>query len=175
MQSTMNSEWKQNKLNPGHLGLGFSFIGIMDSMSKKIELKTGKNNLSVSGYIDSVTDETLRKDAKTLLKLFKATTAAKPKMWGESIVGFGEYTYYRSNGAEGKYMATGFSIRKSGPTIYIMPGYNDYSKILKNLGPHKLGKSCLYLKNLEGIELKVIEKLIKAGLKDQRKTHEVKI
>ena len=143
-------------------------------MAKKIELKTSKNNLSVTDYIKSV-DPALQPEAKTLLKLFKDATGVKPRMWGSSIVGFGEYTYHRSNGDEGQFMATGFSIRKSGPTLYIMPGYTDYSDLMEKLGPHKLGKSCLYLKNLEGIDLKIITKLIKTGLKDLKKTHEVRM
>lgn len=96
-------------------------------------------------------------------------------MWGSGIVGFGEYDYKRSNGDFGVFMATGFSIRKSGPTLYIMPGYQDYDELMKKLGPHKLGKSCLYLKNLEEIDLGIIAKLIKAGLKDLKKTHKVRI
>lgn len=143
-------------------------------MPKKIELKTSKNNLSVTDYINNV-DASLKSDAKKLLKLFKDATGVKPKMWGTSIVGFGEYTYHRSNGDEGQFMATGFSIRKSGPTLYIMPGYTDYSDLIKKLGPHKLGKSCLYLKSLEGVDLKIIEKLIKAGVKDLKKTHTVRM
>lgn len=105
------------------------------------------------------------------MKVFKDATGLKPKMWGDSIIGFGEYTYYRSNGAEGQFMACGFSPRKSGPTLYIMPGYTDYGTILEKLGPHKLGKSCLYLKSLENIDLIVITKLIKMGLKDLKKNH----
>lgn len=143
-------------------------------MPKKINLKTSQNDNSVSDYINSSPKE-MQKDAKVLLKLFKEVTGAKPKMWGASIVGFGEYTYHRKNGDEGQFMATGFSIRKSGPTLYIMPGYQDYSKLLEKLGPHKLGKSCLYLKNLEGIDLAIIKKLIKAGLKDLKSTHQVKL
>lgn len=141
-------------------------------MAKKIVLKTGKNNLSVTDYIKSV-DVAFTKDAKTLLKLFKDTTGAKPKMWGTSMVGFGEYVYHRSNGDQGTYLATGFSIRKSGPTLYIMPGYQDYSTLMEKLGPHKIGKSCLYLKNLAGVDVKIIEKLIKAGIKDLKKNHQV--
>ncbi len=143
-------------------------------MPKKINLKTSQNDNSVSDYINSAPKE-MQKDAKVLLKLFKEVTGAKPKMWGASIVGFGEYTYHRKNGDEGQFMATGFSIRKSGPTLYIMPGYQDYSKLLEKLGPHKLGKSCLYLKNLEGIDLTIIKKLIKAGLKDLKSTYQVKL
>jgi hypothetical protein len=68
-------------------------------------------------------------------------------------------------------MASGFSARKSGPTIYILPGSNDYSKELEKLGPHKLGKSCLYLKSLEGIDFKVLSKLIQKGMKDLKKKY----
>lgn len=142
-------------------------------MAKKVQLKTAKNQGSVTAFINAIEDEQLRKDSKTLLKLFKEITGLKPKMWGSTIIGFGEYTYYRANGDEGEYMATGFSPRKSGPTIYIMPGYQDYSALLEKLGRHKLGKSCLYLKRLEDVDLGILTKLIKQGLKDLKKTHRV--
>ena len=141
-------------------------------MAKKIELKTKKNTGSVSAFLNGIENDQLRKDSKALLKLFKETTGLKPKMWGNSIVGFGEYTYHRANGDVGQFMATGFSPRKSGPTLYILPGYQNYDTILKTLGPHKLGKSCLYLKNLENIDLDVVKKLILSGLEDLKKSHE---
>ncbi len=140
-------------------------------MAKKIKLKTSKNKASPSAFINSIEDEKLRKDCKSLMKVFKETTGMKPKMWGDSIIGFGEYTYHRSNGDEGQFMACGFSPRKSGPTLYILPGYQDYTPLLKKIGPHKLGKCCLYLKSLEDIDLKVVAKLIKMGLKDLKKKH----
>lgn len=142
-------------------------------MAKKVAIKTKENKKSVSDFIKSIKDEGLRQDSQTLLKLFKKATGKQPKMWGPSIIGFGKYVYHRSNGDEGEFMATGFSPRKSGPTLYIMPGYSDYSHILKKIGvKYKLGKSCLYLKNLEGVNLKELEKLIKMGLKDLKKSHE---
>ena len=142
-------------------------------MANKIELKSKKNKLSVTAYLNSIEPTSARKEAKLIAKTFKDVTGVKPKMWGASIVGYGEYTYSRSNGDVGEYMASGFSIRKSGPTIYIMPGYQDYSAILKDIGPHKLGKSCLYLKNLDGVDLKIISKLITRGIKDLKKSHTV--
>lgn len=138
-------------------------------MPKKVELKTQKTTASVSGFIAGLKDPLLQKESRALVKLFKSATGLKPKMWGPSLIGFGEYTYRRSNGDEGCFFATGFSPRKSGPVIYIMPGYEDYGAILKNLGPHKRGKSCLYLKGLEGIDLKVLAQLISRGLRDLRK------
>lgn len=142
-------------------------------MPKKIELKTGKSKASVSAFITGVEDAKKRKDAKTLLALFKEVTGKPAVMWGPSIIGFGEFVYHRSNGDEGTYCATGFSPRSANLTIYIMPGYNDYGALLKKLGPHKLGKGCLYLKRLDDIDLKVLRELITRGLKDLKKTHKV--
>tara|TARA_B100000508_G_scaffold31981_1_gene24597 strand:+ start:35308 stop:35742 length:435 start_codon:yes stop_codon:yes gene_type:complete len=141
-------------------------------MAKPIKLKTSKSSGSVNAYMESLTPKQ-KTEAKQLLKIFKEVTKTKPSMWGSSIVGFGEYTYYRSNGDEGKFLATGFSIRKSGPTLYIMPGYQEYSFILEKLGPHKLGKSCLYLKNLDNIDTNALKKLIRTGLRDLAKSHKV--
>ena len=140
-------------------------------MAKKIQLKTSKNNASPTAFLNGIEDEKLRKDCKTLLKVFQQATGMQPKMWGGSIIGFGEYTYFRANGDEGQFMACGFSPRKSGPTLYIMPGYSDYKPLLEKLGKHKLGKSCLYLKSLDGIDLEVVKELIKIGLEDLKKKH----
>ena len=142
-------------------------------MSKKVILKTQKSNSSVTTYIKSIENPQLQKDCKVLLTIFKEVTGVQPKMWGETIVGYGSYVYHRSNGDEGTFMACGFSARKSGPTVYIMPGYTDYSSLMEKLGPHKLGKSCLYLKNLEGVHLPTLKELITQGIKDLKKTHVV--
>jgi hypothetical protein len=142
-------------------------------MPKKIVLKTGQDKSSVTEFINKIEDANTKKDCQALLRLFKEATGVKPKMWGGAMVGFGEYIYHRSNGDEGSYFATGFSPRKSALTIYIMPGYQNYAPLLKNLGPHKLGKSCLYLKSLKDIDLSVLQKLIVIGLKDLNKTHQV--
>lgn len=143
-------------------------------MAKKVVLKTSKNKLSVSAYLNSIESAAARRDAKQLAKLFKATTGSRPSMWGASIVGYGEYTYHRANGDEGQFMASGFSMRKSGPVLYIMPGYANYKGLMKKLGPHKLGKSCLYLKNLDGINLDVLAELIRRGIEDLKKSHSVR-
>jgi hypothetical protein len=141
-------------------------------MPKAIKLTHAKSAVSISTYLKNLTTEQ-HKEARALIDLFTSTTNTKPKVWGGTMIGFGEYEYTRSNGDFGSYFATGFAIRKSGPTIYIMPGYQDYSVLLKDLGPHKLGKSCLYLKTLSDIKLPVLRKLIAAGLRDLKKTHTV--
>ena len=80
------------------------------------------------------------------------------------MVGFGQYHYRYATGHEGDFSATGFSPRKSNLSIYIMPGYGDFSDILKNLGKHKLGKSCLYVNKLSDIDLDILAQLIAAGI-----------
>lgn len=134
--------------------------------------KTEPTKQSVSAFIAAIEDSVRRAEAKQLLVLFKDTTGAKPTLWGD-MIGFGSYHYTYESGREGHFFATGFALRKSGPTIYIMPGYADYSALLKQLGPHKLGKSCLYLKHLADIDRAVLKKLIKAGLRDLKKTYPV--
>jgi hypothetical protein len=137
------------------------------------ENKTKPTKQSVTSFIKTLPSAQQR-EAKELVAIFKDVTKAKPVMWG-NIFGFGQYHYKYESGREGDFLATGFAMRKSGPTIYIMPGYNDYSEFLEKLGPHKLGKSCLYLKSLEGIHQPTLKKLIKAGLRDLKKTYPVTI
>lgn len=134
------------------------------------ELKTKPNKKSVADYIKHV-DEKRRDDAQTLLSLFKEVTKEKPVMWGSSIVGFGTYHYKYASGREGDFMRTGFSVRAQNLTIYIMPGYTfpKYKALLKKLGPHSLGKSCLYIKRLSDIHLPTLKKLIRESLKDMKK------
>jgi len=133
--------------------------------------KTIPTKLTISEYLKSLSAEDQKK-AKELIKVFRKSTNMKPVIWG-NMVGFGSYHYKYDSGREGDMFATGFAMRKSGPTIYIMPGYEDYTKILKKIGPHKLGKSCLYLKNLDDVDYNALEKLIKTGLKDLSKEYPV--
>lgn len=126
--------------------------------------KTVQTNASVDEFIASITHPTRRQDAVVLVDLFSKVTGYAPKMWGDSIVGFGQYHYRYATGREGDFLATGFSPRKSNLSIYIMPGYGDFSDILQNLGKHKLGKSCLCVNKLADIDLDVLAQLITAGL-----------
>jgi len=107
-----------------------------------------------------------RADGLVLLDLFAEVSGFAPVMWGPSIVGFGRYHFRYDSGREGDFLATGFSPRKANLSIYIMPGYQDYSAILSRLGKHKLGKSCLYVNKLADIDLDALRELIAAGLRD---------
>jgi hypothetical protein len=93
-------------------------------------------------------------------------------MWGTSIVGFGQYRYRYESGREGDWMLCGFSPRKSNLSLYIMPGFNNYAKLLKKLGNHSTGKSCLYIKTLDDVDLDVLRELIEESVRDMRSKHE---
>ena len=126
--------------------------------------KTVQTDAPVDEFIASIAHSTRHQDAAVLVDLFSKTTGFSPKMWGDSIIGYGQYHYRYATGREGDFLATGFSPRKFNLSIYIMPGYGDFSNILQNLGKHKLGKSCLYVNKLADIDLDVLVQLIKAGL-----------
>lgn len=128
------------------------------------ELKTKPNDASVEEFIKSVEDEAKREDCRTVLKLMSEASGEKAVMWGPSIVGFGTYHYKYASGREGDWMKTGFSPRKQNLTLYIMDGFGKYDELLSALGPHKTGKSCLYIKKLEDIDLMVLKKLVKASI-----------
>jgi hypothetical protein len=134
--------------------------------------KTVVTKKSVASYIKTL-DKAEQTQAKRLIDIFTEVTKVKPVMWGPYIVGFGSYHYIYASGREGDYLATGFAMRKSGPTIYIMPGYKNYGQILKTLGSHKLGKGCLYIKSLKDIHIPTLKKLISTGLVDLKKMYPV--
>lgn len=142
-------------------------------MGKKVELKTKKNNASVAQFIKSIEDSTQRKDAKVIAEMMEKITKAKPKMWGTSIVGFGDWHYKSpATGREGDWFVVGFSPRKQNMTLYIMPGYQDFGPLLEKLGPHKLGKSCLYIKRLDDIHIPTLKKIISEGVKIMKKKYQ---
>lgn len=110
-----------------------------------------------------------RAEADRLIAIFRQETGFEPVLWGPSIVGFGRYDYVYKSGRKGSHLATGFSARKAELVVYILPGYTDFSPILADLGKHKIGKSCLYLKRLDGVNEDALRRLIRAGLADLAK------
>jgi hypothetical protein len=125
------------------------------------ELKTKANDASVEGFLASVSDATRRAEMETLVKLMKRITRTEPKMWGDSMVGFGNYHYTYATGREGDWFIVGFSPRKQNLTVYLMCGFDILDEELQRLGKFKLGKCCLYIKNLTDIDLKVLESMLK--------------
>ncbi|UZD90088.1 DUF1801 domain-containing protein [Cognatishimia activa] len=132
----------------------------------KAQNKTVASGEDPRDFLLKVEHPTRREDGLVLLDLFTEVSGFEPVMWGPSIIGFGRYHYIYESGREGDFLATGFSPRKSNLSIYIMPGYQDYSEIMGRLGKHKLGKSCLYVNKLADIDLDVLRELVGAGLKD---------
>ena len=133
------------------------------------ELKTKKNDQSVEEFLNRVSDESRRQDCFTVLSLMKAVTKVEPKMWGAGIVGFGTYQYKYASGQEGEWPIIGFSPRKQDLTLYLMSGFEKSPDLMKKLGKHKTGKSCLYIKKIEDIDLKILKKLIEQSVKSMSK------
>lgn len=133
------------------------------------ELKTRVNDASVEEFINSVKDEETRKDCFTLLELMKKTMKAEPKMWGNSIVGFGTFHYKGKSGREGDWFVTGFSPRKQNMTVYFSLGFKQLEPIMKKLGKFKISTgSCLYLKKLSDIDIKLLKEMLKETKANQK-------
>jgi hypothetical protein len=137
----------------------------------KAELKTKQTDRSVERFLNSIPDEKMRRDCFTIMNLMKEITGSEPKMWGDSIIGFGTYHYVYESGREGDWFLTGFSPRKQNLTLYIMSGFEEYDVLMKNLGTYKTGKSCLYIKMLENIQMTILRKLIKKSIDHLRKKY----
>jgi hypothetical protein len=128
------------------------------------ELKTKQNEQSVTDFLQAVPDERKRDDSFAILELMKEVTGQEPKMWGDSIIGFGNYHYKYATGREGDWFLTGFSPRKQNLTLYIMSGFDEYDELLKKLGKYKTGKACLYINKLADVEISVIKELIQKSV-----------
>lgn len=132
------------------------------------DLKTKPHKGSVKEFLNSVEDKSKRDDAFAVLKIMQEVTGEKPKLWGPSIVGFGSYHYKYESGREGDWFLTGFSPRKQALTLYIMAGFNRYHELMRKLGKYKTGKSCLYVKKLEDVDLEVLKELIRESVEHMR-------
>ena len=135
------------------------------------EPKTKPTKVPLEKFLATVTPAVRREDAKALDAMMQRVTGKKPVMWGPSIVGYGSFHYRSpSGGAEGDWPVAGFSPRKAALTIYLMDGCANYSRDLAKLGKHTSSVSCLYIKKLADIDLKVLEKIVKASYANVRRT-----
>lgn len=130
-------------------------------MSSNQENKTKATSVLVADFIQSVSSPTLQADAQTLCKLLTDITGHQPVMWGPSIIGFGQYHYKYDSGREGDMAAIGFSPRKDTLVLYLVHGVSNYEEALSELGPHKSSKSCLYIKKLSDVDMKVLESILR--------------
>ncbi len=131
----------------------------------KADNRTVATAQSADDFLEGV-DDRRRDDAQRLDALFREGTGYAPRMWGATIVGYGQYHYRYESGREGVSLATGFAVRKADLVLYIMPGYAELGDMLDRLGKHRKGKACLYLKRLSDIDEAVLREIIVAGLAD---------
>lgn len=138
------------------------------------ELKTQPTRASVTEFLAGIDDRQQRADAKKVAAMMRRATGKRAKMWGANIVGYGSYHYKYASGRGGDFMITGYSPRKRALTVYIMPGFSSFKKLMENLGTYKTGKSCLYIKRLSDVDEKTLEKLIAESVRIMRKRYETK-
>ena len=133
--------------------------------------KTQATKASVTEFLNGIEDPDRRRDCKTIARIMREVSGKRATMWGSAMVGYGSYHYHYDSGREGDFFRIGFSPRKQDLTIYIMPGYTDFGALLSKLGKHRKGKSCLYLKRLTDVDMKVLERLIRAGWQDMQRRY----
>ncbi len=140
------------------------------STTKKLAvLKTKENNASVDDFLQAIDDEAKRKDAAEILSMMNKATGEKPKMWGTSIIGYGNYIYESpKTGRSGEWFMMGFSPRKQNITLYLMPGIGYYKELVEQLGKYKTGGSCLYINRLSDVNAKVLKQLLSAAYKNMK-------
>ncbi|MEO6130696.1 MAG: DUF1801 domain-containing protein [Saprospiraceae bacterium] len=132
-------------------------------MAKLAKVKTTENELSVEEFINGVADEQKRKDSLVLLSLMEKASKEKPKMWGNSLIGFGKKRIKSASGREVEWFDIGFSPRKANFSIYLMH-LEVHADSLRKLGKHKTGMGCLYVNKLADVDMKVLEAMIKETL-----------
>ncbi|MGH8950234.1 MAG: DUF1801 domain-containing protein [Acidimicrobiia bacterium] len=124
------------------------------------EPKTQKSDESVAGFIAGIEDDRQREDSRTLVELIRRITGEEPHIWGSSIVGFGDHHYVYESGREGDWFKVGFSPRRRNLTLYSMDYVDEDDPLMAKLGKYTTGKSCIYIKRLEDVDLEVLEKLV---------------
>ncbi len=153
--------------------------GSLEGLSGDIEMSKNENKtqptvVKPADYIASLSEGRRKNEAEILLPWFERVVGMEPAMWGPSIIGFGRYHYKYESGREGDFMMTGFSPRKAAMSIYILPGYrfDSMQDKLARLGKHKVGKSCLYISNLEKVDLSVLEEIVTEGVDYMRANYQ---
>ncbi len=137
-----------------------------EKKSKLAEIKTKPTSVSVEDFINNVKDEQKRRDCFVILEMMKKATGEEPKIWGSSIIGFGNKRYKSpATDREVEWFRIGFSPRKANLSLYISMNIKEHSSALKKLGKHKTGVGCLYINKLDDIDIKVLKRMIDASLK----------
>ena len=137
------------------------------------EPKTQPTEVSVDACLAGITDEARRTDCKAIAALMMRVTGCAPRMWGPSIVGFDSYHYKYASGHEGDACVLGFSSGRAHISVYLTSGYEaaETKALLSQLGRHKIGKACLYIKRLSDVHLQVLEQLIAGSVAETRRRY----
>jgi len=135
------------------------------------ENKTKFTGASVEDYLAGRGSEQQRADCRELIAILEKATQQPPRMWGPSIVGFGSYRYTYESGHTGEAPVTGFAIRGRELVLYLIPTEDERKSLLAHLGPHKMGKSCLYFKRLADLDRSVLQKLVAGSVAEVRRRH----
>jgi len=126
--------------------------------------KTQPTDASVAAFVAGLADERQRADSERLIALMSKVTGEPATMWGPSIIGFGSYHYRYASGREGDAPLVGFSPRKTALTLYASAGEDARAQLLARLGPHTVGKSCVYVKRLSDVDERALADLVRAGV-----------
>src|SRR5690349_25108032 len=138
-------------------------------------IKTLANDESVEDFIATIENEQRQKDGFELLAMFTKITGEKPKMWGTSIIGFGQFHYKSERSKqEGDWPLIGFSPRKQNLTLYVMPGFGDLGGLLDKLGKHKTSKACLYINKLADVDKTILAQIIDRAYTLEKEQQEAK-
>ena len=134
------------------------------------QAKTKETKTSFTTYLAGIGGPERRQDCRALAAMMKRATGCPPRVWGTSIVGFGQYHYRSASGHEGDSCLVGFASRKPDLTLYLMPGFEQPAvrKLLDRLGKHKTGKGCLYIRRMADVDLAALEELITRSVSETR-------
>ncbi|MEQ8325309.1 MAG: DUF1801 domain-containing protein [Cytophagales bacterium] len=133
--------------------------------SKLAEIKTKQNSASVENFVNTIQDEQKRKDCFEVITMMKEATGEEPKMWGASIIGFGNRIYKSpKTGREVEWLKIGLSPRKANLSLYLSMDIKKHAEALSKLGKHKTGVGCLYINKIEEVDKNVLKELIETTL-----------
>ncbi|NND62491.1 MAG: DUF1801 domain-containing protein [Flavobacteriaceae bacterium] len=127
------------------------------------EIKTKQNDADVLDFLKKFEKEERYPDLLQLLDILTEISGYPAKMWGNSIIGYGTYTY-QGKASSGEWFFIGFSPRKANISIYAISGFEKEKELMAKLGKYKTGKSCLYINRLSDIELDILKEFLKRSM-----------
>lgn len=133
--------------------------------------KTVVTSANVEDHVAAMTDATRRRECEALVALLGQVTREAPKMWGSSIIGFGTYHYRYESGHKGDWCRTGVAARKNDLVVYLLAEGPKQATLLRQLGKHKMGKSCLYIKRLSDVDIDVLRELVEDSVEEVRRRY----